>query len=105
VKKRKIHIIFLVIFHLLVFIIPLTVKSAHHHSFQSHVSNKEGSCEYSKVEKRCLICQFEFVIGNVNRTTSNYIYLPIVLNKNAELVSQFYTEAYSYSSLRAPPIC
>ena len=103
VNKRKIYITSLVIFHLLVFLVPLTIKSTHRHITQLQSFTKSGS-QYSKAEKPCFICQFEFVSSIVKGITRHCVSQPVTPVKNSELVAQVYNIPFTYFSLRAPPV-
>ncbi len=102
VKQKKIHIVCLVIFHLVIFLGPLTIKTTHHHSFATFsIQNYSG---YSKAEKQCLICQFEFVRSIVKESIQYDVYQPETACTRSIKTNKEFNKIFNYFSNRAPPL-
>lgn len=101
--KKSLHIIILAVFQLLVFVGPIIIKSTHHHLYPYYASAKDVN-GYSKVQKPCFICQFEFVPSIIQIQDPRVILKPETSVINSVIIAQVKDCTFSYLSLRAPPI-
>jgi len=104
IKQGRIKIVALALLQLLLFTFPLIVKTTHQH--QNHHNSHQSSTgtELSKWEKPCTVCLYEFD-KSIKTETTNYCCLitssPKKISNYLETVK---TVAFSYISLRAPPL-
>lgn len=106
VDRKKINIIILALFHLLVFVFPYTIKDIHHHeTHYLHILYQATDGKLvSKAEKPCPICQFEFV-NFIRKDSFKYcIYQLANFLKDSEIVPQSYSIAFTSFLHRAPPL-
>ena len=100
-EQKKIHIVALALLQLFLFTFPLVVKTSHHHTSEHHTQN---GTELSHWEKPCAVCHFEF--ENVIKT--EHIDFCCTIPSSIQTVSEYATPirscAFSYISLRAPPL-
>jgi hypothetical protein len=105
VKNKKSNRISLVLFHLLVFLMPLIIKSSHHHvNGFSYFPLSSTEQTIRTAEGPCPICQFEFVNVISTTTEQNQLFEFQKHQYNSELVSPEYKITFTYFSHRAPPI-
>jgi hypothetical protein len=105
VKDKSIHIIILALFHLLVFITPISVKSEHTHAQKNNcVFNSSPGKIISKATKPCPICQFEFVHFITSATKQYDVFQIAKPLKNSKLVSVEINFPFTSFSHRAPPV-
>jgi hypothetical protein len=106
VKNKRINIIILALFQLMVFVVPLSIKSEHRHiqgNSNALVSSLHGKV-VSKAEQSCPICKFEFV-HFLTPPTNQFPVLRLAKPlKNSELVSAEYNYPFTSFSHRAPPV-
>ena len=103
--KSQRNIVFLALFHLMVLLWPLVAKPLHHHTIgKHHISSFHGRA-ISAHDRRCLICEFEFVsFIQPHLINTSVRFTPIVV-KNPILVCPEIQVVHSLSQLRAPPVC
>jgi hypothetical protein len=104
-KKTRINILLLVLFHLLVFMTPVVVKSFHnHHQTVSLSQLEQKNTSLGERVKDCPICHYEFVEA-VCPHSGQYEFgafsQPLLKVAFYEAV---YTTQLRYFSLRAPPV-
>jgi hypothetical protein len=105
VNKRKINIIILALFHLLVLSFPFAIKDIHHHETNYlYIYQTDDGKLLSKAEKPCPICQFEFFSFIGGDPQSYWIRQPVCPIKNCNSVQQAYKVPFSSYLLRAPPL-
>jgi len=105
VNKRKINIIILALFHLMVFTFPFALKDIHHHETNHlHIYQTDDGKLLSKAEKPCPICQFEFFTFIAGDSQAYWVCQPIGLVNNCTSVQQAHTIPFSFYLLRAPPL-
>lgn len=104
-NNKKINIVVLALFHLLVFTFPFAIKVIHHH--ETHYLNVHQSADgrqLSEAEKLCPICQFEFVSFIAGEHMAFGICQPVCLIKNCNPVQKVYKVPGTSYLLRAPPL-
>jgi len=100
-EQKKIHIVALALLQLLLFTFPLVVKTSHHHSNAHHIQN---GIELSQWEKPCAVCHFEFETALKTEHTVFCCSVPASIQIIAEYATPIHSCAFSYISLRAPPL-
>jgi hypothetical protein len=104
-KKIRINILLLVLFHLLVFMTPVVVKSFHnHHQTVSLSQLAQKNTNLGERVKDCPVCHYEFVEAVCPH--SGHIEFGFVGQSvyKASFCEVVYTPHLRYFSLRAPPL-
>jgi hypothetical protein len=106
VNKKKINIIILALFHLLVFTFPFAIKDIHYHEtpYLNIINQANDGTVLLKAEKPCPICQFEFFSFIGGDSLTYWICQPFYLIKNYNSVHQLYKVPFASYLLRAPPL-
>jgi len=103
VRKNRINIILLAIFHIALLINPIVLKSVHKHVSPIQQNFNQQFPSFNKHHEECLICQFEFV--NFIAETPLKV-TPIISSSKVNYpltTSQVVPTAFSYFQHRAPP--
>ena len=102
-RKNRINIILLAIFHIALLLNPIILKSAHRHSLPIQQNCNQHSTSIDKQQKDCPICKFEFV-NFIVKSPLKYTAL-ITSNKVNFPVATFHVvpQPFCYFQHRAPP--
>jgi len=103
VRKNKINIFLLAIFHIALLLNPIVLKSVHKHDSPVQQKYNQQFPSINQHHEECLICQFEFLHFIVD-TPSTFTTLISSSKVNYPLnTSQVVPTAFSYFQHRAPP--
>jgi len=104
IKQKRIQIVALTLLQLFLFTFPLVVKTTHQH--QNRLSNRQttNGAELTKWEKPCAICQFEFDTVLKTETPLYSSIIPSQTGYISEYSSPVRSVAFTFISLRAPPL-
>ena len=103
IKQKRIQIVALALLQLFLFTFPLVVKTTHQH--QNHTSSHQtNGTELSKWEKPCAICQFEFDTVLQTEIPQYSCIIPFKTGYISEYSSPVRSVAFTFISLRAPPL-
>lgn len=92
------------VFQLLVFLYPTVIRTAHQHQNHAHQYHSTQGTTLSQWEKPCAICQFEFDTHVKSETPLFYSNNPSVSTIRVEHSTSVINAAFSFISLRAPPV-
>jgi len=104
-NKRRINIIILALFHLMVLSFPCAIKEIHHHETNYlHIYQAGDVTLLSKAEKPCSICQFEF-FSFIGADHLHYVICqPVRPIDDCYSIQKGYIVPFSSYLLRAPPL-
>ncbi|HYX06708.1 MAG TPA: hypothetical protein VE912_08235 [Bacteroidales bacterium] len=103
-KNRKINNIFLVLFHVLLFLTPPVVKAAHHHAHKINYVPVTQEAHIGSPVFHCPVCDYQIVHFVSHEPVRYHSVLPFVSHIKVTYFQSFILPfAYSFF-LRAPPV-
>jgi len=104
IQKQKVYLVALSLLQLFIFTFPLVVKTTHQHQNHSSSCHQTNSSELAKWEKPCAICQFEFDTVLQTEIPQYSCIIPFKTGYISEYSSPVRSVAFTFISLRAPPL-
>jgi len=103
-RQQKAYLVALALLQLFLFTFPLVVKTTHQHQNHTRSHQTTNGIELSKWEKPCAICQFEFDTVLHTEIPLYSCIIPFKTGYISEYSSPVGSVAFTFISLRAPPL-
>ncbi len=104
VYKIRVNFSLFVCLNLGVFLYPMVLKTLHVHKGNLFYQNTQNSLDFTKAEKSCQICQFEFVNVILTRALPALLLISPLVFIYLLSEGRVWKTSVIYYSLRAPPV-